>query len=179
HKSAIESLLFVSEHPLSIKDFLKITDCERDEIEKILEGLAEDYKNRGGGVLIIKNQDKYQMVTSPQSSEVIQGFLKDETTGELTRPQLETLTTIAYRGPMSKAELEQIRGVNCSLVLRNLMMRGLVEMADQKNQEPKFLITLDFLKFLGIGSVKELPDYEKLREHETIKEILNRDEELT
>jgi len=67
------------------------------------------------------------MTTAKESSEIVEKFLKEELTGEMTRPQLETLTIIAYRGPMTKMEIEQIRGVNCSLILRNLLMRGLVE----------------------------------------------------
>ncbi|MEA3272677.1 MAG: SMC-Scp complex subunit ScpB [Patescibacteria group bacterium] len=167
-KSVIESLLFISDHPLSINDFSEFSDCKKNEVEKILEELCENYQDRDGGIEIIKHQKKYQMISSPNNSEVIQKFLKDETTGELTRPQLETLTTIAYRGPITKPELEQIRGVNCSLVLRNLMMRGLIENTDQD-----FLITLDFLKFLGIRDVKELPDYKKLSSNKIIGEILS------
>lgn len=176
-KSILESLLFVSDHPLSVGDFSKLTDYKKDEVEKTLKNLCEDYKKRDSGIEIIRNGKKYQMVTSSCNTEIIQKFLHNETTGELTRPQLETLTTIAYRGPITKPELEQIRGVNCSLVLRNLMMRGLVEKdtsSSAKALEDTYLITLDFLKFLGIREVGELPDYGKLHKHETIEETLNK-----
>lgn len=173
-KTVLESLLFISDHPLSIGDFSRLTNCKKSEIEEALACLCKEYKEKNGGVEIINNGKKYQMTTSRESSEIIQKFLRDETSGELTRPQLETLTVVAYRGPITKAELEQIRGVNCSLVIRNLLIRGLVESEEQKNQEPKYNITLDFLKFLGMKEIKELTDYERLHAHENIEEIINK-----
>jgi len=87
----------------------------------------------------------------------------------LTRPQLETLTVVAYCGPITKPELEQLRGVNCALILRNLMMRGLVkEVEDVTNFLPTFEVTMDYLRHLGINSLNELPDYDKLHKHENI-----------
>ncbi len=123
---------------------------------------------------IIKNGDEYQMATSPENSKLVQDFIKDETTGELTRPALETLTIIAYRAPVTKAELEQIRGVNCSLILRNLLIRGLVESSeDAETKLIYFRPTFEFLRHLGIGSVNELPEYGKLNSDENLQQILS------
>lgn len=172
-KSAIESLLLVSDRPLAVGEIAGILECENAEAESALLKICVEYKERNGGIQIINNLNKYQMVSSGENSKIVRKFLELETTGELTRPQVEALTTIAYRGPITKAELEQVRGVNCSLVLRNLMMRGLVEINGEKNLEQKYAASLDFLKFLGVGSVKELPDYEKLNGHEVINQILS------
>lgn len=173
-KTKIESLLFVSDRPLSAEDVLKVFGEDnapaREDVEKFLEEIFSEYGEKKSGIIVIKNQGKYQMSSSPESADVVQKFLNDETTGELTRPQLETLTIIAYRGPIGKTELEQIRGVNCSLVLRNLLMRGLVE-ESEKDAEPAYAVTLDFLKFLGLRSAEELPDYQKLRGNEIINQI--------
>ena len=176
-KIKIESLLFVSDRPLSPGDILKTfgEDAPQvEEIEKELEEIFKEYKEKNSGIAVIKNSGKYQMVSSPESVDVVQKFLNDETTGELTRPQLETLTIIAYRGPIGKIELEQIRGVNCSLVLRNLLMRGLVA---EKNGEGELLysVTMDFLKFLGLMSLEELPDYQKLHNNEIINQIIEKE----
>ena len=104
---------------------------------------------------------------------MVQEFIKDETSGELTRPSLEALTVIAYRGPVSKIDLDRIRGVNCALILRNLMLRGLVEAKnDKKKSETYYNITLDFIRFLGISDIKELPDYERLSKDDTIDRVL-------
>jgi segregation and condensation protein B len=87
---------------------------------------------------------------------------------------LETLTIIAYRGPVSRAEIEQIRGVNCAIILRNLLMRGLVEnQEDKKKMQTVYNITFDFLQFLGLKEQSELPDYAKLNSSESLEKILS------
>jgi len=88
---------------------------------------------------------------------------------------LETLTIIAYRGPVTRPEMEQIRGVNCSQILRNLLIKGLVEM-EEKNKEPYYSISVDFLKYLGVSNIQELPDYDKLHQHESLEEFLEKQE---
>jgi segregation and condensation protein B len=91
----------------------------------------------------------------------------------LSQPSLEALTIIAYRGPIAKLELERIRGVNCSLILRHLLLRGLVEeKLDKTKNENFYTVTHDFIRFLGLGSVTELPDYEKLNQAEAINSVL-------
>lgn len=133
----------------------------------------EEYSLKQGGIQILKVEDKYQMATSGGSSEVIAKFVKGELTGELTRPSLEALTIIAYRGPISKAELELIRGVNCSLILRNLLMRGLIEAKEDKVKAVTlYNITMDFLKFLGLSQVDDLPDYQKLNRNNNLDKLL-------
>ena len=118
------------------------------------------------------------MVSSPENAELVQEFIKDETTGELSRPSLEALTIIAYRGPVSKIDLDRIRGVNCSLILRNLLLRGLIEgKFDKQKQETYYTVTLDFTRFLGLSEIKELPDFEKLNKDDTISRFLDGEKE--
>ena len=127
-KKTIESLLFVADRSLNKQEIAKLTETTKQETEKYLKQLIEEYnQDSGRGIQIINNQNDYQMVTHPQSSKIIQRFLKKEVNSELSRPALETLAIISYRGPINKLELDQIRGVNCALILRNLMIRGLVE----------------------------------------------------
>lgn len=170
-KSKIESLLFVAGKPLNIKKIIEFVGGNKEEAEKCLNELAEEYKSRGGGILLLKIGNDYQFATTPANSEVVGQYLKEETEGELTRPQLETLSVIAYRGPITKPELEQIRGVNCSLILRNLMIRGLID-EDKSASEPKYQISFEFLRHLGVLKVEELPDYKKLSGNEIIQSIL-------
>lgn len=168
-----EALLFVSSKPLSLTKLAQLLDVKKAEVAEAVEALAAQYANRKGGVVLVQNGEQVQLVSSPETAETISTFLKDETTGELTRPSLETLTIIAYRGPVTKPEIEQIRGVNCSLILRNLLMRGLVEVAeDKKLMQPTYRVSMDFLKYLGVGSVGELPDYKKLAAHPHVTEML-------
>lgn len=173
-KSKIESLLFVASRPLGLKKISELAGGEREEVKKCLGELMGECRENGRGVQIMEIDGEYQMATSSESSKMVKDFLKDEMTGELTRPALETLTIIAYRGPISKPDLEQIRGVNCSLILRNLMIKGLAEVkTSDKGGEALYNITFDFLRYLGLQKVRDLPDYDKLSKSEILDKILN------
>jgi segregation and condensation protein B len=175
-RSEIESLLFVSSRPLSVKRLVEVTGRKREEVNEALVELEKSYAERPeSGVVILRNGDEVQSATSPENAEMIKNYLKDETFGELTRPALETLTIVAYRGPLAKAELEQIRGVNCSLILRNLMIRGLVEVKEEARPDgptSMYGVTFDFIRYLGLRQVSELPDYENLRNEENLKKLI-------
>lgn len=171
--SQLESLLFVSSKPLSAKEMADLTASEVKEVEKTLNELAEKYKAGENGFILINNNKQYQLATSGENAELVSKFLHDETSGELSQASLETLTIIAYRGPISKLELERIRGINCSMIIRNLLLRGLIdEKLDKHKNENFYTVTLDFIKFLGISTIEELPDYEKLHRDETIEQVL-------
>lgn len=179
-KTQIESILFISTKPLTVKEIFKMLKkadikAGKKEIKQALSELIEEYNVESKGIHIINVDDKFQMVTNPKNKELIDKMIRLERTGDLTQPSIETLTIIAYRGPIAKAELEQIRGVNCSLILRNLMIRGLVEMEiDQITGQEMYNITPEFLKYLGINKVDELPDYDKLNQMETLEEFLEK-----
>lgn len=172
-ESKIESLLFVSGKPLSVKKIAELIKAESDKVKDALENLMKKHNTADAGINILKNSQSYQMATGPANRKLVQDFLKDEMTGELTKPSLETLTIIAYRGPITKPEIEQIRGVNCSLILRNLLIRGLVE-AEENKKEMKiyYNVTFDFMRYLGITDVQGLPDYEKLNQNENLIQLL-------
>jgi len=171
--SKIESILFIAARPMNVKKLSEICEVSKDEVLRALDELAGFYNKDARGIRLLRNGNDVQLTTAPESAKLVQDFIKDETTGEMTKPSLEALTVIAYRGPISKAELEQIRGVNCSLILRNLMMRGLVEMNGEPGEpQTTYRVTMDFLRFLGVAGVEDLPDYEKLRTHENVTKIL-------
>lgn len=171
--AAVESILFVSSKPLSVKKIAELVQQPAAAVDAALQELRTAYATRDGGVLLVQNGTDYQFMTAPSQAALVQAYLKDDATGDLTRPSLETLTIIAYRGPVTKAEVEQIRGVNCSLILRNLLIRGLVSAEeDPKTLLPSYRVTMDFLRFLGVGSVEQLPDYEKLRADRSLLELL-------
>ena len=106
------------------------------------------------------------MVTAGENSELVDKFLKADVEGELSRAASEVVSVIAYRGPISRAEIEEIRGVNCSFTLRHLMIRGLIERINKPDDARAYLykISFDFLKTLGVERVEDLPKYEELRE---------------
>ncbi len=171
--SILESLLLAVGKPLPIKDLVKFLEIEEAEISQSAKELAEKYNTDDSGIHLAINNQKLQFVSNPKHTKILHKYFEDETTGELTKPSLETLTIIAYRQPISKEELEQIRGVNCSLIIRNLLIRGLIEESSDKNQlVTTYAVTMNFLQHMGIASVEELPDYEKLNSDENLNKLL-------
>ncbi len=173
-ESQMESLLFIAAKPLSFKKLAELLKCDVLEVKEATEKIKIKYNQENFGIKVLQEGNEIQMATHPENSALIKEYLKDEMTGELTRPSLEALTVIAYRGPITKLELEQIRGVNCSLILRNLLLRGLIkEETDEARAQNVYSPTFDFLRFLGISETKELPDYEKLHSHDLLEKLLN------
>ncbi len=177
--SRIESLLFISGRPMSVRELSELLKAEASQVEEAGDKLLEMKKTDVSGLAIVKSGNSFQMVTSPVNAALIQEFVKDETTGELSRPSLETLTIIAYRGPVSKTDLDRIRGVNCGMILHNLTVRGLIDAReDKKTGDSYYTVTFDFLKFLGLSRLEDLPDYERLHKDDTIDRILSEEDNV-
>ncbi len=171
--SQIESILFVASKPLAIKQIAKAVKQKEVEVRSVLEDLLSKYNVDSSGIHILSESGKYQMSTNPKNIEVVDLFIREEASGELTKAQLETLTVIAYRGPLTRPELEQVRGVNCALILRNLLVRGYIEESeDESKLLPEYSLSLEALRQLGINSTSELSGYESLHGHEFIQEAL-------
>lgn len=169
----IESVLFVASKPMSMRKIAELLGVEQDAVKAEVETLKQQYNTEARGIQIAQHAGSVQMVTSPLNAKVVADFLKDERSGELTRPSLETLTIIAYRGPLPKAEIDLIRGVNCSLILRNLMIRGLINAyEDKERMSTMYEITFDFLRHLGVRDVSELPNYSSLTHDERLDTLL-------
>lgn len=173
----IEALLYVSNKPLSVKKLVELTAASAEDVEQGIALLQERYNTEQSGIRVLRNGNDIQFATAPELTETVETFLKEELTGDMTKPQLETLTIIAYRGPLRKEEIEHIRGVNCSLILRNLLMRGLIETVASNTPDGihEYQVTLDFLRFLGINTISELPNFEELSRHENVESILEND----
>jgi segregation and condensation protein B len=171
--SILESLLLASGKALTYKEASKLLECQEDDIKKILPQLEEKFNKADSGIHILVNNQKIQFVSNPDNIQVLKNYFQDELSGDLSKPSLETLTIIAYRQPVSKEELEQIRGVNCSMIIRNLLIRGLIEESTEKDSlTTNYSITMDFLRHMGLSSVKELPDYDKLNSDENLAKLL-------
>jgi segregation and condensation protein B len=171
-KSIIESILFVSGEPMKIVKLAKVTDATEAEVEEAVAKLNEDYANNRG-LRIIKIKDTIQMATNPDNADFVAELVKSEIQENLSQASLEVLSIVAYRGPITRAEIEAIRGVNCSFTLRALLIRGLIDRTENIKDNRRYLynISFDFLKKLGMDSVEKLPDWEvlnkKLEENET------------
>jgi segregation and condensation protein B len=175
----IEAILFTLGKSVSLSSLEKILHVDQRELKEIMQKLKEKWNQDTCGILLLEQEDKWQFVSHPDEAVWIQSFMKDEFEGELTRPSLETLTIIAYRGPMTKPEIEQIRGVNCHLILRNLLLRGLIEEQNLKDEiQTKYSISSDFLRHLGLTDIRDLPDYEKLHEDKSLDLFLSQNTPL-
>lgn len=164
-KSILESMLFSIGEPISIEKLAKTLLKNQGLIKKAIDELVEDYEKENRGLRIIKKGEKIQLVSSPENSQYIEKLIKDELQEDLTPASLEALAVIAYRGPITRAEIEEIRGVNCSYILRNLLIRGLIERKGLLEDARAYIyeISFDFLKKLGLSSIEELPEYKKLK----------------
>lgn len=174
HIFNLESILFVASKPLSLKKMMEALHLSEESVREGLDILKQKYAPETSGVVLIEYDDEWQLATHPENHVAAEQFLKTEISEELTRPQLETLTVISYCGPLTKAELEQIRGVNCSIILRNLMMRGLVEeLEDSADILPRYRVTMEYIRALGITCIEDLPRYAELHRHEYIVHSLS------
>lgn len=173
-KSIVESLLFVSGEPLKIKKIAMIAKESGAEIKKAVEELRQDLISGKSGLALLEKEDEAQLATNPENSEYVNAFLKSEMEQGLSRASLETLAIVAYRGPLSRMEVEQIRGVNCTFTLRYLLIRGLIERVKNPydSRSWHYKISFDFLKKLNISRIENLPRYDELKkETEKAKSI--------
>lgn len=167
----LEAILFVMAKPVSLTKLAKWTNSSVEAVQAALQAYAQTTAERG--IQLSMTSSEAQLTTAPVVHDLIAQIVKDERSGELTKPSLETLSIIAYRSPITKAELEAIRGVNCTLILRNLLIRGLItETMDKLKAVEVYDITPEYLQLLGVQTVAELPDYERLHRDMQIGERL-------
>ncbi|MFA6047816.1 MAG: SMC-Scp complex subunit ScpB [Parcubacteria group bacterium] len=178
-KSIIESILFVSGEPVRISKIAKITGAPKPEVENAIMMLQNEYSG-GRGLAIIKKEDEVQMASSPENSTFITELVKSETQDNISRSALEVLSIVAYRGPMSRMDIDAIRGVNSTYTLRSLLMRGLVERIENPKSQRSYIykISFDFLRHLGLDDISKLPDWEKLSHDSRIESIIENTNEI-
>lgn len=170
----IEAILFVSTKPVSAKFLATACLCQIDEVIVAIGELAKDRNVDGSGIHLVIGDEGVALATNPLFASTIENLSKEDIESELTRPSLETLTIVAYRGPITKPEIEAIRGINCTLILRNLLMRGLIdENEDAVKLQPVYSLTNDALRYLGLHSVSELADYADLHGNTKIDALLS------
>lgn len=169
----LEALLFASAKPLSLKQLASLLLMPIEDVRQAVAELTEARNTAESGIHVLVHGETVQFVTNPELAEIVKRLSKEDA-GELTRPSLETLTVIAYRGPMTRPELEAIRGVQCALILRNLLTRGLIEEKDDARRgEPVYTLSTDSLRYLGVHSLEELPDYEAFKGDARISKLVD------
>lgn len=160
----MEAILFASGEPVKISKLAQFLKISRKLCQEELEKIADFYDKNNRGLGLLFKSEQAQMVSAPVCGKEVSEFLNKELNEGLSRAALEVLSVIAYRGPISRADIEYIRGVNCSFTLRNLAMRGLIDRSENPNDSRAYLyeISFDLLKNLGLSKINELPDYEDL-----------------
>jgi segregation and condensation protein B len=173
-QSVVESILFVNGEPVKKSKLAKLLGEKIENIEKILAVLSEKYSSGSSGLMLLKKADEVQLVSCPDNAQYVEKLVKNELQDSLSNAAMEVAAIIAYKGPISKTEIEAIRGVNCSYTLRNLLLRGLIERNDnpQRSRGYVYSISFDFLKKLGVEDVKKLPQYDILSTDERINSII-------
>lgn len=170
----LEAILFAIAKPIAITQLAKQLNVSLEIIREAIDEIKNRFNKPEFGIHLIELDDKIQFVSNPDVGEYVSAFLKKEASGPLTRPSLETLAVIAYRGPVTKPEIEQIRGVNCAIILRNLLIRGLVEeKEDTIRLQNVYTVSADFLRELGLHSLNELPKYPDFHGNEKIQQLLS------
>jgi len=161
-RSKIESVLFVHGDPVTAKKLAGILGVKEKDILASIEDLKNEYEKKG--INILEKDGKIQMVASAENSKIIEDLVESSLSEELTPAALETLAVVSYKEPISRIEIDEIRGVNSVFSLRTLMMRGLIEkyQGGEGGRTTFYKTTLDFLKKLGISKVSELPKYDEL-----------------
>lgn len=172
--SIIESLLFVSGEPMKLKDIALIIDCDMIYTKEILKDMYNCYEKSDRGIKLININEDYQLVTKSENSEFVQKILKTNTRQSLSQASLETLAIVAYRQPITRIDIDEIRGVKSDSAITKLMERSLIKESgrlDVPGRPILYSTTDEFLKQFNLGNLKELPLLEKFVLNDIEKEI--------
>jgi len=160
----VEAILFFKNEPVSVGELSKTLGFSKNDIEGAISNLEKECENRG--VVLVTNGSEVTLATHPDTSEMIEKLQKEEYSRDLGKAGAETLSIVLYKGPVTRREIDHIRGVNSTFILRTLLIRGLVERLDPKESRLggergySYKPTLKLLEYLGIKSQKDLPEYE-------------------
>jgi segregation and condensation protein B len=158
--AAIESLLFVSGRPLERAELRKLLDVDEEKLQSALQVLEQDLDNQSRGIRLQLLGEQVQLVTAPENARYVAALLGLPMTAKLTSAALETLAVIAYRQPITRGQIEAVRGVNSDRALASLLQHGLVVevgRAQTVGRPALFATTTEFLHLFGLTKLDELP----------------------
>ena len=173
-ESKIEGLLFYKGEDVQIKKLAELLSVSVEEIEESLKKLETSLNGRG--LVLVRKDDSVVLGITGELSSLIESIRKDEITKELTKSSLETLSIVLYKNGVSRSEVDYIRGVNSSFILRNLLVRGLIEKIIDPKDSRRVLYrpTFDTLAFMGVTSIEHLPKYNEVQTQ--LQEVLRQEE---
>ncbi|TDX45204.1 SMC-Scp complex subunit ScpB [Orenia marismortui] len=176
-KAAIEALLFMATDPLKMKEIKKVLEVDKRKIKQAIDLIRQEYSRNDKGIELIQINKGYQLQTKANYQSFVKELHKPEMNNKLSQAALETLAIIAYKQPVTRAEIEDIRGVNVEKALKTIQKRGLIAEVGRKDTIGNPIIygtTVDFLQYMGLESLDELPpaqEFTELNEDEIPEEL--------
>jgi segregation and condensation protein B len=161
----IEALLFVADDPVTVTDLATALQAPLDDVQQAVEYLIA--RSPARGIAVARTGSRVQLVTAPEAAPYIERFLGIDRSAKLSPAALETIAVIAYRQPITRAQVEAIRGVNSDGVIRTLRAKNLIETVGHLEQagRPELLgTTFEFLRYFGLESLEKLPLMPELEE---------------
>lgn len=160
-KSIVEGLLFVSgEDGLTLEEIAKIIEKDIEDVKNIIKDLYNDYISTDRGIQIEFLGNHFKLTTKKEHKDFYKKLVSEEENSQLSQSSLETLAIIAYNGPITRIDIDNIRGVNSSYIIRKLLIKDLIEesgIADTPGRPRLYNVTSKFLDYFGLGSIDELP----------------------
>ena len=158
----LEGLLFSTGHEgITIKQISDVLGVNQEKVSELINELAFDYKQEGRGIRLSESQGSYYLTTKPEHNVYFKQLLNSSVQTKLSQAALETLAIIAYNQPLTRVEIENIRGVNSDRAVQTLVARSLIEEKGKKDSLGKpvlFGTTIDFLTFFGLSKIEDLPE---------------------
>ncbi len=173
-RSAVEAILFTAGDSVEIRRIAVVLGCEPWEVRQAAEGLSREHEERGSGVRILRLEEKLQMVSAPAYDEIINRVLEKRPPHQLSPTALEVLAVVAYHQPVTRAYIEQIRGVDSSYTVALLSERGLIAPCGRLETPGRpvlYRTTEQFLRIFGISSLEELPPLPSVTNGEGMEEL--------
>ncbi|MBU5590734.1 segregation/condensation protein B [Clostridium sp. MSJ-4] len=180
YTSVIESLLFVSGEPMELKHISNIIECDNKYTKEILKEMIKEYEKERRGIKLIHTDGKYQLVTKPENSDYIQKILKTNSRQSLSQAALETLAIIAYKQPITRIDIDEIRGVKSDSAVQRLLERELIKESGRLEVAGRPILystTEEFLKQFNMETLKELPSLDSFIQEDIAGEVAFTNEE--
>jgi len=161
----LEALLFIYGESLAVRKIAGILNISEAETENAIAALDSELKQENRGLFLIRDQEKVQLSTKPTFGGLLDNIVKEEFKESLSPASLETLSIVLYANPISRAEIDFIRGVNSTFILRSLLIRGLVDRESDPERSNVYLYkpSFELLKYLGISKTEDLPEYQRFQ----------------
>ena len=160
YQAAMEAILFASGEPVAISRLSEVLDLDDETTVRIADDLMNDYNTRSGGLHMVRLEDRYQMCTSKEYAEYVRKAMDIRRNTPLSQAAMEVLAIVAYNQPVTRAFIEQVRGVDCGAVVQGLVQKNLIEEKGRLELPGRPLLygtTPDFLRCFGVSSLEELP----------------------